>query len=163
VHGVDGGLQLVRAGLVAVEAATDDRLPFVDQGAIPSFAVLLAEQRKAAVQANARCAAGLGQEQERQQARPLRLVGHQCREDPRQADCLGAETGLGLAGLPGGVDEVDDGEHGAQAVGELVLFGDAVRDSGRLDLALGTCETGCHRGLGHEKGARDFLGRQASE
>src|SRR5712691_2412855 len=100
--------------LMAADAATDDRLSFVDQGAIPSLAVLLAEQRKAAVRANARCAAGLGQEQQRQQAGPLRLVGHQCREDPRQADRLGAETGFfGLAGLPGGVDEVDDGEHGA--------------------------------------------------
>ena len=68
-----------------------------------------------------------------------------------------------MAGLPGGVDEVDDGEHGAQAVGELLLFGNAVGDSGRLDLALGTCETGRHRGLAHEKGACDLLGRQASE
>src|SRR5712691_3427247 len=115
VHGVDGGLQLVRAGLVAAEAATDDRLSFLDQGAIPTATVLLAEQRKAAVRANARCAAGLAQEQQRQQAGYLRLVGQKGREDPRQADRLGAETGFGLAGLPGGIDEVDDGEHGTQA------------------------------------------------
>src|SRR5438128_943987 len=43
VHGVDGGLQLVGAGLVAAEAATDDRLAFVDQGAIPALSVLLAK------------------------------------------------------------------------------------------------------------------------
>jgi hypothetical protein len=44
VHGVDGGLELIRAGLVAAKAAVDDRLTLVDQGPIPTGAVLLAEQ-----------------------------------------------------------------------------------------------------------------------
>jgi hypothetical protein len=149
--------------LVVAQAAAHDRLAVVDQGAIPAAAVLLAEQREAAVGANARCAAGLGQEQQRQQPGHLRLVGHQRCEDPRQADRLAAEISLCLGGLPGGVDEIDDSEHGAQAVGELVLFGDAVGDSGGLDLALGPCETGRHRRFGDEKGACDLLGRQASE
>jgi hypothetical protein len=41
VYGVDGGLELVGAGLVAVKAPADDRFP--DQGPIPACAVLLAE------------------------------------------------------------------------------------------------------------------------
>src|SRR5712691_6766010 len=51
VHGVDGGLQLVGARLVVAQAAADDRLSFVDQGAIPTATVLLVEQREAAVRA----------------------------------------------------------------------------------------------------------------
>ena len=68
-----------------------------------------------------------------------------------------------MAGLPGCVDEVDDGEHGAQAVRELMLFWDAVGNPGGLDLALGTCETGRHGGLGDQEGACDLLGRKASK
>ena len=47
VHGVDGGLELVDAGLVAAKAAADDRLALGDQGPIPSGAVLLAEHQGA--------------------------------------------------------------------------------------------------------------------
>src|SRR5712691_1271694 len=43
VHGVDGGLELIRTGLVAAEAAADDRLTLLDQAPIPSSAVPLRE------------------------------------------------------------------------------------------------------------------------
>jgi hypothetical protein len=43
MHGVDGGLELMGTGLVAAEAAADDRLTLVDQVSVPSSAVLLAE------------------------------------------------------------------------------------------------------------------------
>jgi hypothetical protein len=39
--------------LVVAQAPADDRLTFVDQGVIPAAAVLLAEQREAAVRVNA--------------------------------------------------------------------------------------------------------------
>src|SRR5438445_11506776 len=49
VHGVDGRLELIRAGLVAAKAAADDRLALLDQGPILSGAVLLAEQHEGPV------------------------------------------------------------------------------------------------------------------
>src|SRR6266849_3227314 len=58
--GVDSGLELIRAGVVATEAGAHDPLALLDQRTIPAAAVLLAEQREAAVWADARCAAGLG-------------------------------------------------------------------------------------------------------
>jgi len=66
VHGVDSGLELVGTGLVAAQAAADDRLTLLDQRPIPSSAVLLAEQHERAVLPRSRRATGLGQEQQRQ-------------------------------------------------------------------------------------------------
>jgi hypothetical protein len=60
-------LDLVGAGLVAVQAPADDRLALLDQGPIPCAAVLLGEQGQGAVGPRARRAAGLGQQQQRQQ------------------------------------------------------------------------------------------------
>jgi len=88
VHGVDGGLELIRTGLVAAKAPADDRLTFLDQGPIPSSAVLLAEQHQGAVGPHSRRATGLGQEQQRQQTGHLWLIGHERRQDPRQPDRL---------------------------------------------------------------------------
>jgi hypothetical protein len=53
VHGVDGGLDLVRAGLVAPQALPDDGLPFGDEPAIPPAAVLVGQQDQAAVRGGA--------------------------------------------------------------------------------------------------------------
>src|SRR5207244_6659534 len=64
MHGVDRGLELVRTRLVAAKALADDRLTLLDQGAIPSSAVLRAEQHEGAVGSRSRRATGLGQEQE---------------------------------------------------------------------------------------------------
>src|SRR5215207_11045809 len=62
VHCVYGGLDLIRTGLVAVKAPADDRLTLLDQGPIPSSAVLLAEHHQGAVGPHSRRATGLGQE-----------------------------------------------------------------------------------------------------
>ena len=42
-------------------------------------------------------------------------------------------------------------------------LGDAVRDSGRLDLALGTHDTLRHCRFGYQEGSSDLFGRQATE
>ena len=60
-------------------------------------------------------------------------------------------------------DQVDDGEHGGQPVGEQVGGGDPERDPGGLDLRLRA-----HQALGHgrvtdQEGAGDLLGAQAAE
>ena len=57
-------------------------------------------------------------------------------------------------------DEVDDGHHGVEALGQLVLVGDAVGDAGGADLLLGAHEPLRHRDGGHEERARDLLGRR---
>src|SRR2546427_322432 len=98
MHGVDGGLELVCTGLVAAKAPAEDRLTLPDQGPIPSSAVLLAEQHEGTVGPRSRRATGLGQEQQRQQAGHLWLVGHERRQDACQPDRLGAETLVGWAG-----------------------------------------------------------------
>ena len=41
---VDRGLELVGAGLVAAQAAAKDRLPLLDEGAVPAAAVLVGER-----------------------------------------------------------------------------------------------------------------------
>ena len=59
----------------------------------------------------------------------------------------------GPAGLgePGVVDQVDDGQHRPEPVGQLVLLRHPVRDAGGLDLALGTHEALRHRRLGDQE------------
>jgi hypothetical protein len=88
MHRVDGCLELIGTRLVATKALVDDRLTLLDQGPIPSCAVLLAEQREGTVGPRSRGATRLGQEQQRQQAGRLWLVGHQRGEDPCQPDRL---------------------------------------------------------------------------
>jgi hypothetical protein len=88
MHGVDGGLELIGAGLIAANAAADDRLTFLDHRPVPLCAVLLAEQHERAVRPRSRCAPGLGQEEQRQQPGHLRFVGHERRQDPCEPDRL---------------------------------------------------------------------------
>ena len=163
MDGVDRGLELICAGLVAAKAAADDCETLVDHRLIPLPAVLVAEQRERAVGPDSRPATGLSQEQQRQQAVDLLLVRHRRRHDPRQPDRLCAEARSGRAGQPGIVDEVQDGEHRPQTIRQLVILGHAVRDSRRLDLVLGTHETLRHRRFGYEERSCDLLGRQAAE
>src|SRR5205823_6183022 len=62
MHGVDGGLELIRTGLVAAKALAEDRLTLLEQGPIPASAVLLAEQHEGTVGPRSRRATGLAQE-----------------------------------------------------------------------------------------------------
>src|SRR5256714_14575844 len=73
------------------------------------------------------------------------------------------EIRFGWCGRPGVIEKVDDSEYGAQAARQLVNLGYAVRDSGRLDLSLGTHDTLRHRRFGYQEGSSDLLGRQAAE
>ena len=54
MYGVDGGLELIGAGLIAANAAADDRLTFLDHRPVPLCAVLLAEQHEGAVRPRSR-------------------------------------------------------------------------------------------------------------
>src|SRR5450756_1815093 len=107
------------AGLLALLLLTESRRASRTQS--DGSLVLLGEQDQGAVGLCARRAAGLGQEQQRQQPGHLRLVGHERGQDPGQPDRFRAQARFGRAGQPGGVDEVDDGQDGAQAGGQLVI------------------------------------------
>jgi len=82
-----------------------------------------------------------------------------------RANLIASEQRPGSAGAgqPGVVDEVDDSQYGAKAVGQLVILRHAVGDPGEFDLALGTNESLRHRRFGHQEGSCDLLGRQAAE
>jgi hypothetical protein len=79
MHGIDGGLELIRTGLVSAEAPADDRLTLLDQGSIPPRSVLFAEQYEGPVAPSSRRATGFRKQQQREQAIYLGLVGHEGR------------------------------------------------------------------------------------
>ena len=73
---------------------------------------------------------------QREQAEHLGLVGHQDREQLREPDRLVAEVAAnelvsGRRGVALVEDEVEDGEHRAQALGQQVVGRDAERDAAR--------------------------------
>jgi hypothetical protein len=168
VDGVDRRLDLVRAGLVAPQALPDDGLAFGDAVAVPAAAVLVGQQHQLAVGGGAGGPARLDQQHERQQPHDLRFVGHELGQEPSQADGLRAEVvadePVARAGRVALVeDEVDDGQHGPQAVGELGLVGDPIRDPRVADLALGPDQPLGHGRLGDQEGPRDLRGGEASQ
>jgi hypothetical protein len=126
-------------------------------------AILLAQHHQGAVGPRPRGATRLGEQQQREQAGHLGLVRHERGKNPRQPDRLAAQPRFGWAGQPGVVDQVDDGQHGAEAVGQLGRLRHAVGDLGGLDLVLGADETTRHRWLCHQERSCDLLGRQAAK
>ena len=93
MHGVDGGLELIRTWLVATNAAADDRLALLDQGPIPRRAILFAEQYERSIGSGSRRATRFGEQQQRQQAGHLRLVGHERHQEPCKPDRLRTQMG----------------------------------------------------------------------
>ena len=118
VHRIYGRLNLVRAGPVAAQAGTHDRLAFVDHRPVPSAAVLMTKEDEGTVGSESGAAPGLGQDQQGQQAGNLGLVGHERGEQPGEPDRLAAQHIAGVlparrAVRPRVVDQVDDGQDGA--------------------------------------------------
>jgi len=117
MHGIDRRLELMRTGLVAAKAPAHDRLALMDQGPIPSGAVLFAEQHEGAIAPRSRRAPGFGVEQQRQQACHLGLVGHEPGQDACQTDRLhteifsGSGFGFGRVAQPGVAVQVDNCQH----------------------------------------------------
>jgi hypothetical protein len=95
VHGVDRGLDLVRAGPAAPQAAPDQVLPLGDERPVPARPVLAGEQDQGAVRAGPRRPAGLGEQHQREQAQRLGLVRHELDEQPPEPDRLRAQVAAG--------------------------------------------------------------------
>ncbi len=130
--------------------------------------LLVGQRHQRAVGGGARRTPGLDEQHEREQAQHLRLVGHELDQEPAEADRFGAEV---LADQPVartrrvalGEDEVDDGQHGAQPVGQLGLVRHPVGDPRVADLALGPDNPLRHRRLGHQEGAGDLARGEPAE
>jgi hypothetical protein len=88
---VDGGLDLVRAGPAALDTRADDRLAFSDQVRVPEPPVLFGQTDQRAARGDAGGAAGVQQQEQRQQPLRLRLVLHQLGEQAAEPDRLGAQ------------------------------------------------------------------------
>ena len=111
---------------------------------------------------------GVVEEREREEAPHLGLVRHEVREEPAEADGLSAQLVAHEPVAARGVvalveDQVHDREHAAQAVGQDVVRGHAVRDVRLRDLALGARDALPHRGVGYEERARDLLRGEAAQ
>jgi hypothetical protein len=164
----DGGLDLVGPGVAQAQRALELVAALGQARDIPASAVLIGQRDVVAGRVGAGGAARVVDEHERQQARGLGVVGHELDEQAAEPDRLGAqllahEPIAGRRGVALVEDEVDDGEHRGQAIGQVGVLGHAVRDVCRCDLALGPHEALGHRRLGDEEAARDLGRRQAAE
>jgi hypothetical protein len=89
------------------------------------------------------------------------FVRQQLREGTSEPNRLGRERIA--SAVPLVEDQVYNGEHCSQPLGQQFRRWDPERNTRRLDLALGAYQALSHRGLGHEKGAGQFVGRQSAE
>ena len=161
MHGLDGRLDLVRAGLVPPKATADHGLAFGDQGPVPAVPVLVGEQDQLAVGVAARGPARVGEQHQPEQSQHLGLVRHQFGKQPPQPDRLGTQVvaderrprACRIALIE---NEIEDGEHGAEPAGKVGLGRDPVRDSRVADLALGPDQPLRHGRLRDEEGMRDL-------
>ncbi|HEX7300644.1 MAG TPA: hypothetical protein VF257_16720 [Solirubrobacteraceae bacterium] len=100
VQGGDGGLELVRPGAAQAQGAIEDVLALLDALEVPAAAVLVGQRDVRPVVRDARGAAGVVDEHERQQAGGLGVVGHELGQQACEADGLGAQVGAHEA-VPG--------------------------------------------------------------
>ena len=164
VHGVDRGLQLVRARAVAAQAGPDQVLALGDHGAVPPAPVLVAEQDQGAV--GARCGPGARASVSSSRAsRPstsgssgISSASSRARRIASAHSSERTRSSPGRGRVPLVEDQVDDREHERQPVGQLRIAGHPVGNPGGADLPLGPDQALGDRGLGHEERARD-LGR----
>lgn len=92
VDGIDRRLDLIRTRLVAAEAAAHERLPFVDQIAIPQRAVLISQQDHGAVRSGSGHAPRLDQQQQREKTEHLGLVGPELGQHATEPYGLGTRS-----------------------------------------------------------------------
>ena len=124
---------------------------------VPARAVLVVERDRIAGGVGPCVATGVGEQQQREQAERLGVVGHQRREQAGQADRLVAQSRARTSSVAVGrrvalvEDQVDDVQHAREALGQLVVGRHAVGDAGGDDLALRPHEPLVHRRLGGEE------------
>ncbi len=164
----DRRLQLVRADRRRAERARDERHPFLDLRSIPAIALLLRERDDGAVRTRPRCAAGIGQEHEREQAGDLRLAGQRLVQHPRQTDRFGGERAPVQGGARGRrvalvEDEVEHVQHDGEPLGSLGLGRQVEPETGAPDALLRAADPLRHRRFRDQEGVRDLRRRQPAD
>ena len=168
VAGGDRRLELVRAGAAKRRGALEDTEPFVDRRGVPERPVLVAEEHELPVRTDPRVAARVLEQEQREQAERLGLVGHQHAEELREPDRLGAQLApdervAGGRGVPLVEDEVEHAEHVREALGEQVVGRHAERNPRLANAALRADEPLGERPLGNEERAGDLGCREAGD
>ena len=168
VDGGDGGVDLIRAGLVASKTCPHQLMPFGDEVAVPQVAVLVGESDHRAVRVGAGGSAGVGEQHEGEQAGRFGFVGHQLDEDAAESDGLGGEVDscqlvAGGGGVAFGEHEVDRGQDGVEPVRELGVAWDPVGGVVVAELAFGADDPLGDRRFGDDEGVGDLGGIQAAE
>ena len=92
MHGLDRGLDLVRARQAAAQAAAHEGAAFGDERGVPTRAVLRGQRHERAVGVGPRVPARRGEQHEREQAHRLGLVRHELDEQSAEPDRLAAEV-----------------------------------------------------------------------
>ena len=118
----DGGLHLERPGRAAAEGVVEHGGALGDGVAVPAGAVLALEADRSAVGVGAGRPAGVGEQQQGEQAVGLGGVRDQLDDEPGEADRLLAEIGAhelvaGRGDVAFGVDEVQHVQHAAEPLG----------------------------------------------
>ena len=154
--------------VLVARRAGGERAALLDLVRVPQRAVLVVEQHQPPVGVDARVAARVVQEHQREQPARLGPLGHQLGQQAAEPDRLRAQLapherlarGRRVALVE---DQVDRGEHRRQPVRQLLVLRHPVGDAGVGDLALGAHEPLGHRRLGDEERARDLRHRQPAE
>ena len=168
VHRVHGRLDLVRPRPAPAQASAHEVLALDHERGIPAAAVLVGQEHEVARRRRPRRSAGLDQQHQREQADGLGLVGHQLDQHPTEPHGLDAQVvsdeSVARRGRVALVeDEVHDGQHPGETLGQVGVARHAVRDAGVADLGLGPHEPLGHRRLGDEEGGGDLRGREPAE
>ena len=124
MHGGDRGHEREAPRGPAPQRVAHEGDPLPDGGPVPPGAILIGEQHQVAVIAEPGRPPGVGEEDEGQQAGDVRVVGQQGAQHPGQVEgplheVAPDQIGASRRGVPGRVEEVDDGEHGVDARGEF--------------------------------------------
>jgi hypothetical protein len=154
--------------LILMDAPAHDGLPFGDQKGIPPAAILIPKQDEIAVRSHASDPTRLEKQHEREQPQDLRFIGQELRQQSSEPDRFRAEVvthkpfagGRRIALVENEVHNCQDGPQSRRKVG---LTRNSVWNPRVANFALGSDQSLRHRRFGHQEGARDLCGREASK
>jgi hypothetical protein len=120
----DRSLKLIHPGATQSQRALEHPPPFAGLRPVPPRPVLIREQDELAA-LGTRLAPRVVEDHQREQPTHLRLVGHEDSEQPREPNRLVAQVHpnepAGRRRVPFVEDQVEDREHGAEAVRECMV------------------------------------------
>jgi uncharacterized protein (DUF2384 family) len=173
VAGGNRGLERVGPQLLSLVLGTrlgtlQRRKAAADEQLVPARSVLVEQQDRLARGAGPRVEARSLDLHQCNEAMDLRLIGRQPGQDAAEPQRVLAQLRphpviAGGGGVALVEDEIDDLEHGGEALDELGPARHFVGNALLGQRAFGPHDTLGHRGLRHQKGACDFLGREPTD